>query len=284
MIETKVQLPRFDLQISGIQNFEGDRPEVIALHGWLDNCHSFKSLLSEMNEQKILAIDLPGHGRSDHHLPSQISHFHDYIFFIAELLKSLDLDRCHLIGHSMGGAIASLYAACFPDRVRSLALIESIGPLSLAEDEAPSRMAQAVESWLRNGGRTNPYYDDLDAAIQTRQKSGNLSYEIAKTLTVRGTRATPDGIQWTHDPRLKLPSARLYSEPQVQAYLKSIECPTLFIRGNNTFLSNAALVEQRLEMVKQLSQITVSGGHHLHMESPGELAKIIGQFLDVGHL
>ena len=88
----------------------GDGLPCIALHGWLDNAGSFDRLAPLLPNSKIIAVDLPGHGLSDHRPQGTSAHFLDYVKDVAVLSDVLGLERFDLIGHSMGGGIATLVA------------------------------------------------------------------------------------------------------------------------------------------------------------------------------
>ena len=141
-------------------------------------------------------------------------------------------------------------------------------------------MAKAVEVWLKNKGRLGPVYDSMESAVAMRHKVGDMTKESASLLTSRGTISRSDGIQWSYDPRLKLPSPRLFSEEQVHCYLKSIKAPTLLIKGEDSPFVDIKELTKRQKFVSNLKVVTSTGGHHLHMDHPFEVAKIIREFKD----
>ena len=98
---------------------------VLALHGWLDNAMSFAPLAAQLPELDLVALDLPGHGHSAHRPPRTWYHYIDYLDDALLALDALGWDRCVLLGHSLGGAVASVLAAARPERVEGLLLIEA---------------------------------------------------------------------------------------------------------------------------------------------------------------
>ena len=279
MQNVELYLPNSHLTLRGIQNFEDGNPEIIAFHGWLDNCNSFVPMLAHLSDLKVLAIDFPGHGYSDHYPDGQVPYFHDLVYTIAEILETMDIESCTIMGHSMGGAAASLFAGSFPERVQSLILLDSLGPITTAEPDAPAKMKQAISTWLRHGKRANPIYEDLKSASSTRQKSGNLNYEHALLLSKRGTKEVDNGVIWANDPKMKLPSPALFSEAQVAAYLQSIEAPTLLVLGKSSFLAKTSIIKDRSEYLRQHQSLWLDGGHHIHMEQSSQCAKAVREFL-----
>jgi pimeloyl-ACP methyl ester carboxylesterase len=111
-------------------------PRVLCLHGWLDNAASFSPLAPLLDRLDRVALDLPGHGYSEHRHFSTRYHFVDYLFNVDAALDTLGWEDCHLVGHSLGAAIAAVYGAGAPERVRSLVLLDSMGPISVTPEGA----------------------------------------------------------------------------------------------------------------------------------------------------
>ena len=91
--------------------------KVLCLHGWLDNAASFVPLAPFLKDFDLLALDFSGHGFSSHRPETSRYYFPDYIFDIDAAMHQLGWHQCHLIGHSMGGGVASCLAAALPERV-----------------------------------------------------------------------------------------------------------------------------------------------------------------------
>ena len=124
------------LTIAGLKNASVEGKPVIALHGWLDNAASF-SLLSEYieSDRPFFAIDLPGHGLSEHRSASSSYHLLENIVDVLAFADALaaygiNAQQVTLVGHSLGGIIASLVAAASPERVDKLILLDSMGPIT----------------------------------------------------------------------------------------------------------------------------------------------------------
>ncbi len=154
-------------------------PRLLALHGWLDNAASFVPLAAHLHGFDLIALDLPGHGASAHRPPGGDYAFADWIHDALAALDALGWARSHLLGHSMGGAVAALVAAATPARVDRLVLIEALGPIAGDPAQAGARLREAVVArrakTAKNGaGRVIP---DLDTAIAARRVAGDLSHE-----------------------------------------------------------------------------------------------------------
>ena len=95
---------------------------------------------------EVIAPDLRGFGESDRVGAGGYYHFPDYVADVAALIEALAPARLAVVGHSMGGTIAALYAGVAPTRVERLVLIEGIGPPAMDPAAAVDRMA----AWLRD--------------------------------------------------------------------------------------------------------------------------------------
>lgn len=277
----KVRLPLSQLEIAGYQSRPGARYTLLCLHGWLDNCHSFLPLAHELEDCNFVAVDLPGHGYSEHLSKGGAYEFYLYLIWLHELLDLLKLDRPILLGHSMGAAIASLYAGCYADSLRALVLIEGIGPMSGTEAEAPGAMKRYLEAWMLQKLLANTLYADWEAAVSARMKSGPLDRASAQLLAERSAELVPGGVRWRHDPRHKLPSRYAFSEAQVLAFMAKISCPSLLIEATQPALGLHPLAKARIAAIPGLRHERLEGGHHLHMEYPGAVAASMRRFLEI---
>jgi pimeloyl-ACP methyl ester carboxylesterase len=139
------------------------RPPMLALHGWLDNAASFAAIAPLLAEEHyVVAIDLRGHGRSSHLPPGAWYHYVDYFDDLRATLDHFGWARATLFGHSLGGTLASLYAAAYPERVDTLLLVEALGPLTVpprwradfrARSRARSSSAACARSTAVTSGR-----------------------------------------------------------------------------------------------------------------------------------
>ena len=123
MQEIVFQLPHLRLQ--GLQQGDINKPVILALHGWLDNAASFLPLAAELDlsEHQLIALDMAGHGHSQHRSADAHYHLVDWIQDIHQLIESNNWSRVILLGHSLGGIVASLYASAFAEKVSKLILL-----------------------------------------------------------------------------------------------------------------------------------------------------------------
>jgi len=256
-------------------------PRVMALHGWLDNALSFADLLPEWHELDVACPDFPGHGESPPRPAAARYHFDDYVFDVLAAADRLGWDRFHLVGHSLGGAVASVLAAACPERIETLSVIEGLGPLSAP----PHRTA---DGWRRalTASRTRPrrVHADRDRAIEARLRDSDLDRASAERLAERGLAHCAEGWYWRHDLRLTWPSTQRYTEPQVLDLLAGIEAPTLCLLSSpRSRVVPPGFIERRLAAVPGIVLRELPGGHHLHMRSPDAVAALIREHIHAKH-
>lgn len=141
-------------------------PPVIMLHGWLDNSLTFSQIGPELAQvSSLYAVDMAGHGHSGHRPPGQSYQLMEYVADIAELIETYFCGsdqggKVDIVGHSLGGIVGSLYAAAFPERVRKLVMIDSLGALSRPISETIPQLRKSINkriSWLWPLGRLSRY-------------------------------------------------------------------------------------------------------------------------------
>lgn len=267
--------------LAGLRHGDPNGAKLLCLHGWLDNAASFVPLLPALAAFDVVALDLPGHGASAHRLPGYDYVFVDWIHDVLDALDALGWPRASLLGHSMGGAIASVVAAAAPGRVHKLALIEALGPISGQPEEAGLRLKQAVAARRAlASNRPARVIADIETAVDARLAASNMARGAARLIVERNLRAVAGGYAWRSDPRLMLPTHIRTAEAFVRSWLRAIEAPTLVIAADPSppYFSAQALAE-RLAELRDGRAAVIAGGHHLHMEQPDAVAKLLREFL-----
>jgi len=265
---------------AGLAWGEADAPPALLLHGWLDNAGSFAPLARLLPGRRLWVPDLPGHGRSGHRPPGTWYHFVDYVSDVLGLAQALGLQQFDLIGHSMGGAIATLVAGAYPERIRRLVLIEALGPLARPAQACAADLRRAVDARLALHDKQLKIHPDRDAARRARMQANGLSAAAADALIERALMPAPGGYVWRSDPRQTLPTPIRGTEEQYLGLLQAITAPTLtlFAEPATPYLSGAD-AERRLAALKPQVLLRLSGGHHLHLENPAPVAAAVAAFL-----
>lgn len=255
--------------LRGIIVGDPDRPLVLALHGWLDNAASFSRLAPLLEDYCVVAVDLPGHGHSD-----WLGAGAEYLIWssttaLTELVSSHPLFRnrsFHLLGHSMGSAAALLLNAVLPERVLSYVALDAIGPLTTAAEQAPQQLAQAALAASASSSQPR-CYADAEQALQARLRNNpELSADCIGVVVSRNLRRLESGeVQWTTDPRLRLPSSVRLTDAQLEAFLHKLAVPALVIRAEQGIIP-LPLFEQRVRHLAHGRLLQMPGHHHFHLE------------------
>ena len=256
-------------------------PPLLALHGWLDNAGSFDRLAPLLGaDRHVVALDLLGHGHSSHLPAGTWYHYVDYFDQIRATLDHFGWQRVDLLGHSLGGTLASLFAALYPERVGELLLIEALGPLITTLHDALPQLRRALDQRAAFADKKPlRVFPTLDGAIAARMTANDLSEAAARTIVERGVTAVERGFVWSSDPRLTLDSPQRHTEAQVLAMLGGIRAPTLVVLADPaTIYLPTAMMDARADAVADIRVVRLAGHHHLHLEEPHAVADAIRAF------
>jgi pimeloyl-ACP methyl ester carboxylesterase len=252
---------------------------ILALHGWLDNAASFSCLGPLLVNADFVAIDLPGHGYSDHRHVGNHYHFIDYIPVVLEAIKELGWARCLLLGHSLGAAIATFVAAVEPDRIYGLFLIDGLGPHSEPIGNAPGRLKRSIRKFNSFPKSTTATYPNIEVMIEARHQAGQLSKRAAELLVARNTIKVNNRFRWRTDPRLLFPSPQYMIEEEVLSFLRAIEAPVALGIASDGFLKGRQETEGRINAFLEIDVIELTGNHHVHLDDPQLVARAINHFI-----
>ena len=251
---------------------------VLALHGWLDNAASFDALAPLLPNVRLVALDLTGHGHSDHRPPGVHYHFVDFVPDAVAAADALGWKRFALLGHSLGGGIVSFIAAILPERISRVAMIEGLGPPTSNPADGPANLRKTIAQMDALPRKRPPIYANLDTAIQARCEASGLSWAAAAILVGRGIQPVGDGFGWRTDPRLRFVSPLYLSEPQILVYMARIEAPALLICGADGYLVKRGYMRERYARIANLTVKILPGGHHPHLEDPAACARLLAPF------
>lgn len=280
MRELDIRLPH--LRLAARAWGDATLPRLLALHGWLDNAASFDRLAPLLCEHfHIVALDFPGHGRSDWRAPGAWYHHVDYPGDVLAAADALGWTRFGLLGHSLGGAVASSLAAIRPDRIEQLLLIEALGPPTGDVTQTLTSLQNALRDRAGVGDKTLRVFADAATAIAARRKANALSEMAATALVGRGIKEVAGGFTWSTDPRLTLSSPQRFLEDQVLVVLRGIQAPTLLIlaQPEQPYLQRE-MMDRRIAHVADIEVRRIAGTHHLHLEDPQAVAAAILHFVN----
>jgi len=277
--EVRLSLPHLEVA-AHLYGPEDGKP-VIALHGWLDNAATFSRLAPRLQGLRIVALDLPGHGHSDHRPIGAGYNIWDYAHDVLQVAEQFGWQRFSLLGHSMGAIVSVLLAGALPERVERLALIDGVIPYTGEADSAPQKLGSALEALLAVNDKRKPVYASFDQAVEARMKGvGAVSREAAELLAQRGLMPVPGGYTWRTDPRLMLPSAMRLTRAHALAFVSRVACPTSLVLAEQGLMMQPELLELVESFPFDIRRLV--GGHHLHLDDDigaEAVARVFNSFL-----
>jgi len=265
---------------------------VLCLHGWLDNAASFLPLMPYfqqcLSEKHIVAIDWPGHGNSSHKSLDAHYHFIDWVYDLLQLFELNRWQQVDIVAHSMGGMVASAFAAAFPEKVKSLTLIDSIGFISSKEEQTTKQLRDGMLSRFKSsmlnsqqvGVKKKNYHASIDSAVKARVNVSDLNYDHAKLIVERGIIKEAQGYRWRSDARLRNTSPYRLTLKQAQQFILDIKCPVQLVYGSNGMDMVSSGIKIFGSLFDKFSSFELVGGHHVHMEQPQKTVELVKYFLD----
>ena len=259
-------------------------PKVLCLHGWLDNAASFIPLAQHLEGLDLYALDFPGHGHSDHRPPGVRYAFTEYIFDLDAVLDALGWETTSIIGHSMGGGVANMFASVMPERVDRLVLLDGLGPWTIDITKTRKQLRDSLE-WVRRPRRPLRRFESLEAVAKARQSGFlEISLPAARMIAKRAARRVVDEdgthYTWRTDPALRWDSPVFISEEQVMQFLAGIEAPVLSLHAQPWTDQRGPFFGPRQQALKNAVFEDIEGNHHFHMDEAEKIAPKIQAFIE----
>lgn len=275
-------------------------PPLVLVHGWMDVGASYQFVVDALSEaffqqRHIIAPDWRGFGHSMPPTPCDHYTFTDYLGDLDALLHHYapDHQQIDLVGHSMGGNVAMLYAGARPARIRRLVNLEGFGLPATQPSQAPARIGKWLDELqaLHTGTIELKTYDSVQAVAARLQKT-NRRLSADKALWLAGEWAAPDAQgRWAilGDAAHKVVNPQLFRLEEALAHYAAITAPVLAVEATEDSLGqwwkaqySLAEYHQRLQAVPQCRIAQVDdAGHMLHHDQPEVIAQMIEDFCQI---
>jgi len=240
----------------------GDATPVLFIHGFGADLNSWMFTQPVIAEgRRAVALDLPGHGGSTREVGAGDGA--TLAAAVADAIDTLGLERVHLVGHSLGGAVAVALAERRPERVASLTLIAAAGLGSEIN-------ASFIEGFVRAGRRREAQEVLALLVHDPASVSRAMIEDVLRYKRLDGVAAALATIA-----RAWFPEGRQALD--LRPALATLALPIQLIWGRDDRiipLAHAEALAGRLPV-----HIVDDAGHLPHMEKAGEVNRLIGRFI-----
>ncbi|MFN3790419.1 alpha/beta fold hydrolase [Massilia sp.] len=263
---------QFDINGAGAYAYTGGKafdaalPSIVLIHG-AQNDHSVWALQSRYlahHGYAVLAVDLPGHGRSSGPALDKVEAMADWIL---ALLDAAGVERALLAGHSMGSLIALEASRRAPGRVAGLALLGSTYPMKVSDtllESARTDEAAAIDM-------VNIWSHSSIAHKPSCPGPGFSVMGGARRLMQRMSARNPAQLFYTD-------FAACNAYAQGEAAAGAVRCPTLFVFGKKDVMTPPRSTSLLTGAIKHGRIVKVDAGHQMMAESPDAVLDALAGF------
>jgi pimeloyl-ACP methyl ester carboxylesterase len=292
---------RFEFQgascrLSALDFGNPDQPDLVMLHGTHDHALGMVTLIDGVQANyHVISPDLRGHGQSDK--PGNYTLL-ALVSDLRALVQQSGLHKPILVAHSLGGNIATRYAALYPDEVSALILLDGLGPPRRPELATASHLAErfrhGVTGSLATENKRRQMRDVEEALQRFRKKNPRVEQDSARFIVEHGTEKHPEGgICWAWDPAIHL-VFHTWSPAETETMISLISCPTLLVSGENApdfwrpissitpddGAAFTAELKRRESLFANACSVEIEdAGHMLHYDQPQAVLDAIDAFL-----
>jgi pimeloyl-ACP methyl ester carboxylesterase len=253
---------------TGGKAFDAEKPTVVFIHGVL-NDHSVWGLQTRYfahHGWNVLALDMPGHCRSQGEPPNSVEEAAD---FIVALLDAAGLKKVALVGHSFGALVALEAAARAPERVTRLALVGVAHPMKVS----PALLENAQHQPMKAIDMVNVYSHSMMAPPPSSLGPGTWLHGGARALMRRVLASNPR-VNVFHRGFVACDS---YTGGD--AAIAKVQCPVLFVLGKSDAMTPPRSAQGLQQKAREGRTVLVEAGHQLMTEAPDAVLFALRDFL-----
>lgn len=261
----------------------GARPAstVVLVHGFMDAGGTWDLVAPVLAEAgfRVLAPDMRGFGEGARTPAGSYYHFVDYVFDLADVIDQLSPgEPVALVGHSMGGTIATLFAGTFPERVARLVIIEGIGPPDNPWESGPLRMRAWIEQ-VRIARDRGERRATLAPDEARKRMAGNHPQVLPEVLAHRLPHLAEDvgagRVAWRFDPLHRTTAPMPFFAKLFVAFARNVTAPVLFVSGGALGF-HPPDEDERLAAFATCERAELAdAGHMIHWTQPAALSELL---------
>lgn len=244
-----------------------DRTAIIFIHG-AQNDHSVWTAQARAlagRGHAVLAVDLPGHGRSD---GPALATVEAMAAWVNALLDTAGIERAVLAGHSMGSLIALEAASRAPARVRGLALLGSTWPMKVSDallQTARTDEAAAIDM-------VNLWSHAAIAPGAPGRPQGFWPAGASRRLMQRLSQVNPAQLFYTD-----FVACNTYANGAAAA--QAVGCPTLFVQGRRDVMTPPRTAQALVASIPHARVVALDCGHALMTEAADAVTAALADFV-----
>jgi 3-oxoadipate enol-lactonase len=257
------KIPVRDIEIHYLE--EGSGFPLILIHGLNGDLTGWALVMPEFSKHyRTIALDVRGHGHSGK--PDQPYSIKQFSEDLREFLYQLRVPRAHILGLSMGGAIAQQFALDYPAKLRSLILVSTFSYINEQAHQAFTRLRQSLLA-----GGYPAFFDEV----------------VKLAFTPKYIDANPGPIAELKEKRIKVNSPVAIGRAtdaclafNLREEISKIVLPTLIVSGQEDIFTPIHQAEQIHRSIRGSEWKIIEGvGHNLSIEKAPELAQLVLEFL-----
>jgi len=251
---------------SGGKTFDPLLPTIVFIHG-AQNDHSVWGLQSRWfahHGYGVLAVDLPGHGRSSGPALCSVEEMADWLL---ALLEAAGVRKPILAGHSMGSLVALEASLRAPNKIRALAMLGTTYPMKVSD----ALLATARDDEGTAIDMVNIWSHSSIAHKPSAPAPGFSVMGGARRLMQRMSALNPDHLFHTD-----FSACNAYANGEAAA--RAVRCPTLFIFGSKDMMTPARSTKLLTSTIAHGKVVQVDAGHSLMSEQPDAVLDALDAF------
>lgn len=265
---------RPDLKMSYYE-WPGSGPNLVLLHPssgygrmWDRTAHCLGGQLH------VFALDQRGHGGTDRPDGSYVAE--EYAEDLHLFMEAVGLDSAIIAGHSLGGRVAQVFAATYPEQAVGIALVG--GPHYANFFQERERVNTVLEGAERMR-HSETEFPSPDAAIAyMREYRPSDSDEVRRHRIEHNTNPLPGGgVAFKYD-KVRVAQGLTHMADNLRSYAGRVTCPVAILRGSGSTRLSPGEAERIASFWKDARIIEVEGDYSLELENPEGLAQAILDF------